>query len=325
MERAVIMISVIIPVYNVESYLTKCLESIVNQSSFFDYEVLLIDDGSSDGSGSICDTFCKNNPEKIRVFHKTNGGLSDARNFGLQRCRGDFVCFIDSDDFVSSDFLLNLSVAQSETGADIVVGFAYDVDSRSRIIKEPNLPSEVFLCSGIEASRLLNKGAYSYLMTAWGKLFKANLFVNKKFPFGLYHEDEAVAQTIYLKADKVFFSTNVNYYYMQRAGSITGLKCNKRDLDYLETILIRGNDACDMEFFEFVDINMDQFLSNFLRIKNKELNLSERKRMNDLYLDFRSLYKRRKKYGKLSGSLKQIIALLIFNKSVNICSLLVKR
>ena len=116
MESQTPIISVIVPVYNVEQYLPRCIDSILAQT-FTDFELLLIDDGSKDKSGAICDAYARKDP-RIRVFHKPNGGVSSARNMGLDNAKGEWIAFVDSDDWVNEDFLANF--VEIDSGEDLL-------------------------------------------------------------------------------------------------------------------------------------------------------------------------------------------------------------
>lgn len=210
------MISVIVPVYNVEPYLARCVNSILQQS-YTDFELLLVDDGSTDRSGDICEKIAEKD-SRIRVFHKKNGGLSDARNFGLDQIRGEFVSFIDSDDYVGPDYLRILVEMREQFQADISMlasistvsdemDFVASTDERERLNPEETLKK---ISGGIGVG-----------VSAWGKLYRRDLFRKTKFPVRMLYED--LYTTPYLLEDCRIcaFSTSVQYYYYQRHDSIT--------------------------------------------------------------------------------------------------------
>ena len=137
--------SVVIPVYNVKEYLEKCVQSVLAQHSD-EYEIILVDDGSTDGSGELCDALAARTPEKIRVVHKTNGGLGDARNVGLEHARGDYLVFLDSDDYIDETMFAELSEKIDETHADII-SFGFRVDNggdTSQVFIDPLPEGRVF-------------------------------------------------------------------------------------------------------------------------------------------------------------------------------------
>lgn len=209
------MISVIIPVYNVENYIVRCIESVLSQS-YSDYEVILVDDGSTDLSGQICDKYALRYPN-VHVYHKLNGGLSDARNFGLEKANGEEVTFVDSDDYVSSDYLYVLSCIKRKYKADIAVGGI-------KKFNEGKSPKPLKFCkefsySGIEA---LEKMLYQDTLdtSACAMLLSRNLARMYLFPIGKFHEDEFTTYKYYSSVARVAVTTKSIYFYLQRCKSI---------------------------------------------------------------------------------------------------------
>lgn len=216
------MISVIVPVYNVEIYLERCIKSIVEQS-FKDLEILLIDDGSTDNSGLICDKWAEKD-KRIHVIHKKNGGLSDARNAGLDIYKGEYVCFVDSDDYLEIDMLEELMCALEKNKADIAVcNFVYeyeDEDKQTQNYEEFRIEEELLL-TGRQFMLLGTKERHSFGVVVWNKLFKRKIFQKLRFPEGKLHEDEFVFHQIMYKCKSVICIPKTGYHYFQRKGSIT--------------------------------------------------------------------------------------------------------
>lgn len=203
------LISIIVPVYNVEKYVTRCLESIARQD-YRNIEIIIVDDGSNDRSGEICDEFEKEE-KRAKVFHKKNGGLSDARNFGINKARGEWIIFVDSDDYVNKKYISKMYNALKSENIDIVVCGYND-----------EIPQKMVL-SGEEATiRLLTKQE-NIDIVAWNKLYKKKLFVNNEifFPKGKIHEDTLTTYKILSKARKVAYVPEALYRYVQREDSIT--------------------------------------------------------------------------------------------------------
>lgn len=202
------LISVIVPVYNVEHHLERCIHSILNQTHL-NYEVLLIDDGSKDFSGMLCDKFAKAY-DKVKVFHKKNGGLGSARNYGIEHATGKYVCFIDSDDQVDRDYLKYLYDALKKYKADIsVCGYLYSFDGYT---------SFYALEDGVlEANEMLIHFACgdTFFNFSWNKLYKKEIF--SKMP--MYYSDRHCAEDMYFNAlyyryvDKVAMVKQPLYYY----------------------------------------------------------------------------------------------------------------
>lgn len=213
------MISIIIPVYNVEKYLERCVESVFAQT-YSAYELILVDDGSTDGSGKICDRLAKRD-DRVRVIHKENGGLSSARNTGLKMSRGEYITFIDSDDVVHPCYLecllkagkhADISMGKLERFSGETVSFA-DIDKNEK----PDLKTgqETLGCFFEQKAEVAN------YVSACCKLYKRELFDGIVFPEGRLFEDEFTTYRLYYKADKVAVSQNILYYYYVNDTGIT--------------------------------------------------------------------------------------------------------
>ena len=164
------LVSIVVPVYNVEKYLKKSIESILNQT-YDNLEVLLVDDGSTDSSGEICDSFIKVD-SRIRVFHKENGGLSDARNFGIEHMKGQYVSFIDSDDYISKDYVWKLYSSIKNNDSEVSICSFSLVDETGEKIKDELLDSgEVSLSGQQILEKALTADGYRYVV-AWNKLYR---------------------------------------------------------------------------------------------------------------------------------------------------------
>ncbi len=230
------LVSVIVPVYNVEKYLCKCVDSLLSQR-YGNIEIILVDDGSPDNCGAMCDSFAERDG-RIKVIHKENGGLSDARNAGLSTTSGDFITFVDSDDFVSESYIEKLLLPFENGEVDIsICGIrAFSLDSSGNEVFSPAKPEkeENML---FDADRALEKMFRQVLFDteAWAKMYRASLLEGFMFPFGLYNEDLDSIYKLFLKADKVSFNREKLYYYLQRNDSIMGKKRNvKRFRDSFE-------------------------------------------------------------------------------------------
>ncbi len=212
-----ILITVIIPVYNVERYLRKCLDSIINQT-YQELEIIVVDDGSKDSSGNICDEYASKD-SRIKVIHKKNGGLSSARNAGLEIATGDYVMFVDSDDFVEPDFCkipLELALAKE---ADIVsFGFNKITKEGNVATIKTNSPRYILPEEGIKELILVKDHIYNF---AWNKLYKLSLFNGIRYPFGKTYEDQATTYLLFDKANKIYVDDALLYNYIFRSDSIS--------------------------------------------------------------------------------------------------------
>lgn len=214
-------ISVIVPVYDCEKYIKKCVDSILNQT-FKDLEIILIDDGSTDKSGKICDEL-KLKDGRIKVIHQENKGVSSARNEGLKIANGEYISFVDGDDYLSEDMYEFLYDNLKKSGADIsvcgIVNCFLKADGSEKRVRQFSFNGSGLL-SGKEAmSEALKSRIFS--VNPVNKLFSANIFKGEKFPEGKTSEDAFLVPKILLKAKKVFYSSETKYYYVRHESSIT--------------------------------------------------------------------------------------------------------
>lgn len=205
-------VSVIVPVYNVEEYIDKCLDTLTNQT-FKDYELIIINDGSPDNSESIILDYQKKYPKLIKYYKKENGGLSSARNYGIEKSTGEYLMFIDSDDYVSNDMVEKLYNKIDKEQSDMVICNYYRVTCKGKFIKNYNINlGTTNIKSNPEI--LLNKQA------AWNKIYKKELFSQNKFDEGKYYEDLRLIPKLYLECKKIAFIDDFCYYYIERDNSI---------------------------------------------------------------------------------------------------------
>lgn len=231
-------ISVIVPVYNVIDFIDRCYESIIKQT-FSDFELLLIDDGSTDGSGVRCDNLA-NRDSRVKVVHKNNGGLSDARNVGIETARGKYLFFIDSDDYIDISTLEDLYHLSQKEHADIVECqyTRINEDAIGEEIPEGNHSNpHIDVYDHDEAiAKLLD---YQFEIVAWNKLYLAKLFAGIRFPVGKLHEDEYTTPLV-VDECKTYVTTDQSYYmYVQRSGSIMNSTFTEKNLDLIEANLQR--------------------------------------------------------------------------------------
>lgn len=213
------LVSIIVPVYNVEKYLKKCIQSIINQT-YKNLEIILVDDGSSDNSGKICDEFAQKD-NRIKVIHKTNGGLSDARNAGLDVMSGEWVSFIDSDDFVSPYYIENLYYLAFLNGSDIAINSYKRFKDKSEDFIFKKITDEDILV--YDSRQAIENMLYvkNFTVSAACKIFKKKLFFETRFPKGKIYEDLYTIPLVISKTDKVVFCDIKDYFYLQRDDSIT--------------------------------------------------------------------------------------------------------
>lgn len=200
------LVSIVVPVYNVKDYLGKCLESLMGQS-YERIEIIVVDDGSTDGSGEICDEFARDD-ERVKVFHKRNGGLSSARNYGIKKAKGDYICLVDSDDLVNKDFVARMVEAAEQEDADVAVCGYNDAVPERRVV------------SGEEATVRLLTMQENMEIIAWNKMYRLNLFDDVSYPEGENYEDTLTTYKLLSKAGRAAYVPESLYVYRERVGSI---------------------------------------------------------------------------------------------------------
>lgn len=223
-------VSVIVPVYNTSGYLRKCIDSLIDQSISDDYEIIIIDDGSTDGSAEICDYYSE--IENIYVLHKENGGLSDARNRGIEEAHGDYLTFVDSDDYVEKDYLKTLCDAADETGADMVV---------SSMISFHKGDKETLDRSSHDITMLSKSQCYRKMLlqdqidvSAVAKLYKRDIWSEIRFVKGQLYEDINIIDKVVERTEGIAGISYSGYHYLQRKGSIMYSSFDKRRMSLIE-------------------------------------------------------------------------------------------
>ncbi len=224
-------ISIIVPVYNVENYLAKCLDSLVSQT-YQNIEILVVNDGSEDQSEKIIRDYAQRFPEKVKAFNKKNGGLSDARNFGIENAAGDYFGFVDSDDYVAvTMFEEMIGLAEKHT-ADMVICNIQKVNEHGGVIQKltqiPNMPEKIDLYNHFSVFSDL-----SYF--ACNKLFRKELFVQKRFKQGVHFEDIQLIPQLLLECTIIAQTQNFHYQYLERTDSISKSHTEK-GLDILKAV-----------------------------------------------------------------------------------------
>ena len=218
------LISIIVPVYNVEKYLKKCVDSIINQT-YNNIEILLIDDGSTDNSGKLCDDY-KKIDKRIKVYHKKNGGLSDARNYGINKANGKYVGFIDSDDFITKDMYEILYKSITKYDADVSI--ARVIDCYEIIPEIDNSDAKDCLLNKKEAIKKVME-AEEISVHVVSKLYKKSIFSKIKFEVGRTTEDGIIMIELLDSCKKISYNSSYVYYYIHRENSITTKKFNEKN------------------------------------------------------------------------------------------------
>ena len=223
------LISVIVPVYKTESYLEKCVRSIVNQT-YTNLEIILVDDGSPDNCPAMCDEWAKKD-SRIKVIHQEYGGLSNARNHGIACARGEYISFVDSDDWIEHDMYEKLYNVMVKYQVPLVIGGRYDVFEDRLDDKKRNTFGKEALLSAEELlpNMLLGRGCDS---SAWGKLYHKSFWDTIQFPEGKIFEDIAIMYKVVIAAKRIAICDDPLYNYYHRRNSITSSTFNLKLLDY---------------------------------------------------------------------------------------------
>ncbi len=269
------LVSVVVPVYNVEKYLRRCLQSISEQT-YKDIEIILVDDGSTDNSGQICESYaCED--ARITVLHKENGGLSSARNAGVALCRGEYISFIDSDDWVEPYYIEKLLILCTTYSADIGIIRMKRI-GETEAIDDNNITrmeEEILTYDSLQA---IKESLYQRRFTccAPGKLIRNEIVKSVKFPEGRLSEDLATCHLFFDRANRIVYSSAIGYNYLQREQSIMH-SFNSKRLDAIEWI-IEIEHFCNEKYPEIYPASLSRHFNIafnlFLEVPSKDLDNS---------------------------------------------------
>lgn len=255
-------VSVIVPVYKVEQYLDKCVQSILDQT-FRDFELLLVDDGSPDKCGDMCEAWAKKD-SRIRVIHKPNGGLSDARNAGIVQANGDYLLFVDSDDWIEKDMLATLYGLIREADADMAC-------CNFRSVNEDGSQhwDDAVITPGVWTEedfwkQFFSSNAQTYCNVAWNKLYKKELFDTVRYPVGRINEDVYILYDLVSQCKKIAATDQIGYYYLFRAGSIMNRSGSLRKLTNPEAYINRARAFADRQLWYFSEESLMCAVHNML-------------------------------------------------------------
>lgn len=278
------LISVIVPAYNVEKFIGKCIDSILRQS-FKDFEVLLIDDGAKDSTPEICDA-CAKKDSRIKVYHKENGGLSDARNYGIDRMQGKYVTFIDSDDYVDSGYFEYLyGLITQEEDIQIAICGKKSVREDENASPDPETFHEIITGERAVQKMLCGHGSGH---SAWGKLYSADLWKTVRYPKGKIYEDYATTYRVMALVDKAAWGNAAMYFYVQHIESIMHQKCSRRSLSLVDIadeeteFIVKKWPALKQEALARKVTSELKCLQNILNAKNEEFDDYKQKIVEDV-------------------------------------------
>lgn len=227
------LITVIVPIYNVEDYLDRCVKTICQQT-YKNLEIILVDDGSPDRCGQMCDDYAKQD-ERIKVIHKPNGGLSDARNAGIEIATGEYLVFVDSDDYIHHEMIGRLYNALKVYRADLAVcGYEEVTEEQEADVTRPMKGEGEILVGDEDKKRHLFGPDFIAFNVAWNKLYKRSMFAQERYPKGKIHEDEFVTYKLVDRAERIVYLKENYYFYVQRNQSIMQIGFSQKRLHRLE-------------------------------------------------------------------------------------------
>lgn len=282
------IVSVIVPVYKVEKYLSKCIDSILNQT-YSNLEIILVDDESPDHCGAICDEYAKKD-SRIKVIHKENGGLSDARNAGIDVASGEYLMFVDSDDWIDCNAIEVLYQRMRQDCSDMAVGSVICTDEADNLIKDSG--SQWQLSDATYDLEKFSNEIILHFPMACSKLYRTEFFKEIRFPVGKVHEDEFVVHRLAGRCKTISTVSNIVYFYRQREGSIMSEQNYLKRLDAIEAWIDRiifyseqSLISAMQKTFLHIMIVMPNIVSH-INLKNKE----NQKYVKKLYSDIKKLY-----------------------------------
>lgn len=304
-------ISIIVPVYNVEEYLENCIDSILNQT-FKDFELILVNDGSTDNSLDICKRY-KNIDDRICIIDKKNGGLSSARNAGLNIAKGEYIGFVDSDDYIHPQMyeILYHQIIKNEADISMCEFKKVSEFNKKELSDKGILNNKIEILDNKDSLfKLGEKGSVTYIVS-WNKLYNKGLFNNIRFKEGIIHEDEYIIHRLLYQANKLVYIKKELYFYLQRKGSIMDKKINIDEVDYLLACSDRVRFFYEKHLIDLKEKYEYVYLSKLLKnYSTLDKNYHNHKKILILKNDFRKLLKILLKSN--NNSVKEKILLIIF-------------
>lgn len=309
-------ISVIVPVYNVEKYLSRCLESIINQT-YKNLEIIIIDDGSFDNSPEICDFYAQKD-NRIEVIHKENGGLSSARNAGVDISTGQYITFVDSDDFIRDNYIEYLHDICIKNKSDIVQ-CRFEIGSKDDFSEIDLEKEEVYIYSNIEA--LCNR---KLKVTACAKLYRRDIIKGTKFPIGIINEDDATYYKFIYNASKISITSKKLYYYYQSNNSITRNDLNYKRTDFIDIYIDRIKYFKEKKETILYEKSYERFclvlMLFYISCKKNKNNKNDKKELLDMYKENLE-YVLKSKY----TSIRFKVMFIMFRIAPNSCAFIVNK
>lgn len=253
------LVSVIVPCYKVEKYLPACINSIICQT-YENLEIILVDDGSPDRCGEICDKYAKED-ERVKVIHKSNGGLSDARNAAINIAIGDYFVFVDSDDFLASDHIEELLYLVKKYNSEISVTQWQDYYDGEEIHIKKRKGGKREICFNTPQEAVTSMYYQEeFDNSVWGKMYHRDLFNTLRFPKGLVFEDDYLVYQLMFQCQRVAYSNKITYYYLLRSDSIEGAQMNTNKIDSALAVL----SSLEIEHWDLTSQVLPAYRSRYL-------------------------------------------------------------
>ena len=289
------LISVVVPIYNVEAYLSECVESIQRQT-YQNIEIILVDDGSPDHCPEMCDQFAKKD-SRIKVIHKKNGGLSDARNAGIEVANGDYLLFVDSDDYISNVMIERMHCRIIQDQSDMAIcNFEY-VDEKgeslgiNKLVENVTVAEEQFWREMNQTHEVYGNN-YVFCVVAWNKLYARKLFKGVRYDVGKCHEDEFILHKLVSKCEKISLLSEKLYCYRQRAQSIMNSKYTMKRMDCAEAMIQRSIYLHQRGWQDLAEWTLTRsivyIMKGYAMPEHREK--AWKKRINELHKAFRAAY-----------------------------------
>ena len=281
-------VSVIVPIYNVKKYLPRCIESIIKQS-YKNLEIILVDDGSTDGSEVVCDRYAQKD-SRVKVIHQANGGVSTARNTGLDICTGDFICFVDSDDYIHADFVKYLYAKLIENDCDICM-CNHIVTEEWNYKQDIDWEKKVNIYDKKQIFDMFYTDMHGSIIMLWNKIMKRECVSGIRFDDGYINEDEGTTFKFLYNAKKIAFSEEVLYFYYSRDESITGVPYTAKKIDILKAYENRisfykekgESDLLNRECMFYLSEILANYYKVYRILKDKKVLEDLRKKYSDTY------------------------------------------
>lgn len=289
------LVSVIVPIYNVEKYLKRCIESIIGQT-YKNLEIILVNDGSLDNSICICEEYAKLD-NRIKIIDKKNGGLSSARNAGIDVAKGVYLIFVDSDDYVAPNMIENLYSSVKKNNVKMAIGNYSLVDDMGNLIQslDRELLEECVLTKEEYLMNMTRNMDGTYVV-AWNKIYSKDLWLNYRYPVGKIHEDEFAIHNIICQCEDISCIDDVIYYYVQRDGSIMAEEKIMSRLDAVEAKIQRLGYFLSEKKYDHAILCEEQITNTLMMIYGKCDSRVVRERYQTLVMDNQKIYESNKDF-----------------------------